>query len=232
MGTRGDRLLLDVDGGERQVAIPADYIADGHLTQATRRPSTRTTRASPATPPSCSATMPCSPSSATRRSHEDVTSTASTSCAVSESTTTGLKDLDGPEPLDALVAALRALPRQDRRHRPPHHPTAHRRDRPACEPRTRPRITGIRGLRDRCHRRCGPRRRQLATAYLSALAFGAHHFDGTFDESFQALVQLPQNMGDPRHAWRKAVAAQLPGPIFSGGPPSRWSCSPSPSAFG
>jgi conjugative relaxase-like TrwC/TraI family protein len=32
VGTRGDRLLLDVDGGERQVAIPTDYIADGHLT--------------------------------------------------------------------------------------------------------------------------------------------------------------------------------------------------------
>ncbi len=32
VGTRGDRLLLDVDGGERQVAVPTDYITDGHLT--------------------------------------------------------------------------------------------------------------------------------------------------------------------------------------------------------
>lgn len=36
IGTRGDRLLLDVDvgvdGAERRVAIPVDYIAEGHLT--------------------------------------------------------------------------------------------------------------------------------------------------------------------------------------------------------
>lgn len=32
IGTRGDRLLLDVHDADRQVAIPVDYIADGHLT--------------------------------------------------------------------------------------------------------------------------------------------------------------------------------------------------------
>lgn len=32
IGRRGDRLLLDVHDADRQVAIPADYIADGHLT--------------------------------------------------------------------------------------------------------------------------------------------------------------------------------------------------------
>lgn len=32
IGQRGDRLLLDVHDADRQVAIPADYIAEGHLT--------------------------------------------------------------------------------------------------------------------------------------------------------------------------------------------------------
>ncbi len=53
-----------------------------------------------------------------------------------------------------------------------------------------------------------------ATAYLSALAFGAHHFDGTFEQSFEALVQLPQTMGEPREAWPEPAAAQLPGPVL------------------
>jgi type IV secretion system protein VirD4 len=53
-----------------------------------------------------------------------------------------------------------------------------------------------------------------ATAYLSALVFGAHHFDGTFEESFAALVQLPNTMSDPRQAWPEPASGQLPGPVL------------------
>jgi type IV secretion system protein VirD4 len=52
-----------------------------------------------------------------------------------------------------------------------------------------------------------------AVAYLAAWAFGAHHFDGTFEQSLEALIQMPDTMADPRQAWPQPAADQLPGPV-------------------
>lgn len=53
----------------------------------------------------------------------------------------------------------------------------------------------------------------FATAYVAAFVFGAHHFDGTFEQSFAALLRLPAHGSDPRQAWTGPAVEQLPGPV-------------------
>ncbi len=50
-------------------------------------------------------------------------------------------------------------------------------------------------------------------AYVAAWVFGAHRFDGTFQQSLEALIAMPKTMSNPRQAWADPVADQLPGPV-------------------
>lgn len=51
------------------------------------------------------------------------------------------------------------------------------------------------------------------SAYVAASLFGTHQFDGTVQQSLDALIRLPQTMSDPRRAWTDPAADQLPGPV-------------------